>query len=70
MAFLVQMRSVVSSAYWVCGSELLTLSINISPDTSQRKLISAACIGDLILLGTTKKNMYIAVVHGNHKQDQ
>jgi len=37
-------------------SELLTLSLRLSPATPQRKLISAACICDLILLVTAQSS--------------
>ncbi|KAF7641142.1 hypothetical protein LDENG_00292230 [Lucifuga dentata] len=37
-------------------SELLTLSLRVSPDTLWRNLISAACIRDLILLVITQSS--------------
>ena len=36
--------------------KLLTLSLRLSPPTLQRKLISAACIHDIILLVTTQSS--------------
>ncbi|MEQ2253104.1 hypothetical protein ILYODFUR_028734 [Ilyodon furcidens] len=43
-----------SSSFWM--AELLTLSLRESPATIRRKLISAACIWDLILSVMTQSS--------------